>query len=893
MNSFRLATWNINGLSPNKSELELLMQTHLLDAVLVSEAHCTVKSNIKIAGCSIYTTNHPDGTGHAGTAVIIRNTVKHHLLPEFKSEYLQATTVAIRDSCGYFNISAVYCPPKYKISEEMFSSYFNTLGNRFISGGDWNSKHISWGSRLTTTRGRQLRASADINHLNVLTSQEPTSWPSDPTKVPDLIDFFLTKGMSRIYCKVESCMDGSSDHTPVLLTVSQMLIECEKVEKLCNQNTDWDAFRDYLDSRIDLQASLKSHKDIEEAAMYITNRIQQACWSTTPTERERNHITNMPLFIKTKILEKRKLRRQWHESRLKEDKTILNRAIVELKSLIQNWKDTTLQTKLESLTATASTGYSLWKFTKSYERPQEAKPPLKRPGGGWARTSHEKANAFAEHLAKVFTTNDTHNDHNNENKVKSILYEPYQMSVPPTPTTVREVWRTIKHLKDKKAPGFDLITKEILVQLPRRAVVFLTTLYNGILRTQCFPLVWKVSRIIMIHKAGKPPNDVSSYRPISLLPILSKICEKILLRRISPILTETKAIPDHQFGFRQKHSTVEQVHRVCNVIMDTLERKEYCSSAFLDIQQAFDRVWHEGLLSKLKNVLPHSFHPLLSSYLTDRIFQVAESGETSNFYRIQAGVPQGSVLGPVLYTIFTADLPRVPGVTTATFADDTALLASDVNPQRASLTLQRGLDEISKWLCEWKIKASATKSAHVTFTLRKGDCPPVQLGGSTLPHKNEVRYLGLHLDRRLTWKEHIRNKRDELNIKFKTLLWLLGRNSKLSTDNKLLIYKAVLKPVWLYGIQLWGSASNSNISVLQRSQNAILRTIANGPWFTTNNEIHEELDMNTVKEEIRLVSSRYHQRLKVHPNELATILANPRSAKRLKRFHISDLQTRM
>jgi hypothetical protein len=464
------------------------------------------------------------------------------------------------------------------------------------------------------------------------------------------------------------------------------------------------------------------------------------------------------------------------------------------------------------------------------------------------------------------------------------------MSLPPKPATVREVWRLIGQLKDKKAPGFDLITKEILKELPKRAVVFLTTLFNGILRTQHYPDLWKVSQIIMMRKMGKPANEVTSYRPISLLPTLSKLFEKVLLRRILPILTETKTIPDHQFGFREQHSTVEQAHRVYDRIRKALEEKEYCSSAFLDIQQAFDRVWHEGLLHKIKTSIPHSYFPLLKSYLTNRLFQVKEGDMASPMYEIRAGVPQGSVLGPILYTLYTADLPTVPGVVTATYADDTAILACNREPNIASFQLQKGLNLIKKWLQDWRIRASATKSVHVTFALRKGNCPPVKLGIDVLPHSDCVKYLGLHLDRRLTWKEHIKAKRQELNLRYRDLHWLMGRNSKLSIDNKLLIYKATLKPVWMYGIQLWGSASNSNISMLQRMQNIILRNIASVAWYVTNSEIHKHLEMNTVKEEILSTTSKYKSRLRNHPNELATQLTVRSYNKRLKRKDILQIE---
>ncbi|CAB3261126.1 unnamed protein product [Arctia plantaginis] len=154
---------------------------------------------------------------------------------------------------------------------------------------------------------------------------------------------------------------------------------------------------------------------------------------------------------------------------------------------------------------------------------------------------------------------------------------------------------------------------------------------------------------------------------------------------------------------------------------------------------------------------------------------------------------------------------------------------------------------IQKYLSE---SVSAAKSIHITFSLRREDCPPVKLGDEILPQKNVVKYLGMHIDRRLTWREHIKTKRDQAKRKLKDMHWLIGRQWSLSLENKLLIYKSILKPIWTYGIALWGSASHSNIEILQRFQNKALKNLSGAPWYTRNTEVHEYLQLPTVKEVI-------------------------------------------
>lgn len=157
MASLKIAAWNLDGLSPNMEEVEVFLHSHNIDILLVSESHLTDNSSIHIRNYNIYTTNHPDGTAHAGAALIIKSNIKHYEQPQFKKPHIQAATVAVNDRNGSFNVSAIYCPPKHNIKEEQYDELFNTLGLRFIVGGDWNAKHLHWASRLTSTRGRELK----------------------------------------------------------------------------------------------------------------------------------------------------------------------------------------------------------------------------------------------------------------------------------------------------------------------------------------------------------------------------------------------------------------------------------------------------------------------------------------------------------------------------------------------------------------------------------------------------------------------------------------------------------------------------------------------------------------------------------------------------------------
>jgi hypothetical protein len=151
-----------------------------------------------------------------------------------------------------------------------------------------------------------------------------------------------------------------------------------------------------------------------------------------------------------------------------------------------------------------------------------------------------------------------------------------------------------------------------------------------------------------------------------------------------------------------------------------------------------DKVWHQGLLYKLKRVMPSHLYLILKSYLTNRYFQIKINKDETNYHLIEAGVPQGSLLGPLLYLIYTADIPTTNETNKATFADDTAILALDHNPIEASEKLQNHLNFLQQWLCKWKIKVNNDKSVQIMFTTRSFESPQVMLNCEPIPMKNEV-----------------------------------------------------------------------------------------------------------------------------------------------------------
>src|SRR5436190_4288500 len=271
MNPFlRISLWNANGLANHCQELKLFITQNKLDVCLISETHFTDRSYFKIPGYNVYCTNHPYNRAHGGTAIIVHAKLKQYELPKVQNNFLQATSVILECSNNSsLALSAVYCPPPHIISENQFRDFFSTLGPKFIAGGDFNAKHTHWCSRLINPRGRTLHRTVTEMNLDCVSSGQPTYWPTDQNKIPDLLDFFVLKGITLNYINTEPSLDLSSDHTPIILTYSSTISMKEKAPSLFSKCTNWGYFRTLINNNVNIKIPLKTENDVEKEINYF------------------------------------------------------------------------------------------------------------------------------------------------------------------------------------------------------------------------------------------------------------------------------------------------------------------------------------------------------------------------------------------------------------------------------------------------------------------------------------------------------------------------------------------------------------------------------------------------------------------------------------------------
>ena len=404
---------------------------------------------------------------------------------------------------------------------------------------------------------------------------------------------------------IQSCFDLSSDHSPIILNIAHNPVYNNINQKIHNSKTNWFMFREILEESLCLKIPLKTENDIETAIVEFNYAVLNASILTTPISKPHTSYTHIPPAIQKLIKIKRKSRKTWQSTRYPLDKIKFNKATSELKKALKKNEEESIRKKLSSLTATSATDYSLWKATKDLTKSQCHNPPIKNSDNSWSKTNQDKANLLAHYFENIFTNNNT-------SATQLPPPDPCSDTFQIVPFNTSEIKNHVSNnVKLKKSAGYDSITPKILKELPNCAFLYIRNMYNAMVRFRYFPKSWKVAEIIPIPKVGKDPSLTTSFRPISLLPILSKVFERLFLSRIEPYLIHTSLIPSHQFGFRRGHSTIQQIHRVTNKIATDIDQKRLCIALYLDVAKAFDKVWHDGLLFKLYKYHPFNLFKIL------------------------------------------------------------------------------------------------------------------------------------------------------------------------------------------------------------------------------------------------------------------------------------------
>ena len=384
-----------------------------------------------------------------------------------------------------------------------------------------------------------------------------------------------------------------------------------------------------------------------------------------------------------------------------------------------------------------------------------------------------------------------------------------------------EVYKILTSLNNNKASGPFSIHNQILNTVPLEIAKILTDIFNLSFETGKFITRLKTVKVIPVFKNKGSSLEVSNYRPISLLSNIDKIFEKVVYSRLISFLNQHKIFSKNQFGFRSKHSTNDALVNITEQIRRALDRSQFACGTFIDLQKAFDTVDHKILLSKLANYGVRGLaKKWFSSYLSDRQQFVSIQNSVSESKSILHGVPQGSVLGPLLFLIYINDLPNaISNSDTFLFADDTCLLFSDSDTKVIEEKVNLDLKQLSSWLQANKIALNAAKTEVVLFRDPRKlihDDINLVLDDFALSFSPHVKYLGILLDQHLNFKEHLKSlasKLSKANGIIAKLRHFLPRDTLLS------IYYSLFQSHLVYGLQSWYSnpSTMSRIVSLQKT----------------------------------------------------------------------------
>lgn len=405
--------------------------------------------------------------------------------------------------------------------------------------------------------------------------------------------------------------------------------------------------------------------------------------------------------------------------------------------------------------------------------------------------------------------------------------------------TNQDVKDQLYKLNTAKPAGPDDIMPKFIKLISNSITEPLTSLFNRSLDLGQVPTQWKMANISAIFKGKGDDQDPANYRPISITSCLGKILEKIIFKYLYNYLQANEILTKFQSGFRPKDSTVNQLLEIYHIKLENMDKGKELKFIFCDVSKAFDKVWHSGLLFKLKKYgLCDKIFRWFSSYLIDRKQRVINEGFQSTWMDTSAGVPQGSVLGPYLFLLYINDIVDNINSNIRLFADDTSLFTVIENADSIPI-LNEDIYNIAKWSHEWCIILNPTKTSTMTFTRkRNSNIPNVKMNDTELKDEKYHTHLGLTFSSDASWDEHIR-------IIYKKAAYRLNilRMLKYDLDRKSLIrfYISYIRPTLEYGDIIWDNISQQSALLLESIQLDACRIITGLRKGTSHDTLYKEL----------------------------------------------------
>lgn len=843
-NTLNILHWNCNGIKNKTQELYALITKTRADIILLNETKLNPSNKLKFNNYLTYRTDNPARKGKpsfGGTAVVVHRRIVHRAVQVDTT--IKSTSIEIALGNDLLRVSAIYKPPGKTLEVSDLRKLTGGC-DWFVVAGDLNAKHPLWHSRCVNPAGTTLYNHATINDYSVVAPDTPTHFPTFPGHRPDVLDVALVKVPNQ-HITATSLNELSSDHNPVYLQITDSPIAISPPEP--RHRINWKKYTAILKNSVKPHTlTVDTTQNIDRSITQLTTNIQSAVdASKFPIDHRKFYRDRLPPEITLEIEEKNRLRREWQRYRDPATKHRLNNKIKFIRNILKTHHQDEWDKFLYSLDPQDG---SVHKINRKLLHKRPATHPLTGQNGQ-AFTAVDRAELFADTFVEQFSPNHGPAIPEVAISIRKINEETLSPREYTTPGTVEYL---IKHLNCRKAPGADGITNTALKFAPKNVILAILRIFNGCLRLGYFPDQWKQAIIITLPKSGKDHNLPANYRPIALLSCLSKLLEKIILQKLKSA-TDHQIRPE-QYAFRKEHSTVLQLVHLTDHLCTNANNNEVTAAVFLDVEKAFDKVWHDGLLHKLLLLdTPMHIVKIIQSFLKNRYFQIKTENVISSSRPILAGVPQGSCLSPTLYSIYTNDIAVTPKTRVSLFADDTMFTAHDRNAKRAIIRIQHQINSATTWFSKWRLKINTVKTMAILFNKRQTkSSPKLTILGHQIPWSTSVKYLGVTLDRNLSFRQHMQKTVIKATRTRGMLYPILNRKSPIPLKTKLQIYKTYIKPIITYAGPAWGSLiAPSYWSRLESTQNICLRTITAAQPYVSNLNIRQSSKLTTIRDQVK------------------------------------------
>lgn len=791
--------WNARGLQTKLPDIKMFLLKHPIPILAFGEAYS--KEGFRLSG---YTAFRSHDQGPARTILCIRNDLTCVWQQRVSGINADIVQCRVRLNSTVLTVVALYVPPSSSLAKHSLKRLFDSLEAPFVVVGDINAHHTSWGSRKTDSKGKIWAEFIEESDLRLLNDGSPTFLRRDFTT--DALDVAICS--KDIFSRLSWCTDveaRGSDHLPAYISCRGYGSRLRRSVTLVN----WKEFRAVCR---DVAHSAFSAVQLTEA---ITEAIRA---SSKEVCIPSGHLGTSPEVERLRACRRRaerKARRSGSLADVADARRLAGLVRRALKQLDRRrWRQF-----CESLSPFSSPA-KVWRVAR-YLR--DGHPP-RNPLGSLAIATNTQeldvAFRFCEAVAAPSEAAGTASFRCHTDRLRAELLQ----IVPTTNTSLdaefslAELQTALRLSRARSSPGADGITYMALRNLSEVCHRSLLRVYNESWATGQVPDCWKVARVIPLLKPGKQPSLLASFRPVSLTSCIGKVLERMVLHRLEWWLEKQKIFPEEMSGFRRQRSSMDSVLDLVTAVEHAKSRRRLVVAVFLDVRRAYDTVSHPYVLQALQRATVSSRVFLwVADFLRGRkLFVRTRDGDT-DAVDLPQGVPQGSVLSPVLFNLVMADLNRCAHrkVKVSLYADDVCIWTIGKSRPAIQRRLQRTLDSIAEYFARAGMDISSEKSVVLPFTRKRMSTFPLRIGDSTLSQVTRHRFLGVTLDRSLSWKPHITSLEAKAQKWINVIRHFAGSAWGCGQANLLAVHRALVRGTILYSLPVLHGISRASEQTLR------------------------------------------------------------------------------